>query len=303
MSPVRVVATAQLGPTSSAQTDTVARMVSLVERALASGVELVVFPELSLTPYFPARSCDVLEFSEASVPPERIASLIAAAAGRIDLVVPFAEHTAEGVYNTAALLARDGRELGRYRKMHIPGPRGSSASHHRGEKHCFRPGDLGFPAYQAAVGRVGMAICFDRRFPETFRCLALNGAELFAVGYNTSAGSGAREARVRLDAHELAIRSGAAANGIPLIAAGKAGVEDGIAYLGASSVISHTGEVLARASSDGDELVVAEVDLDTAAAYRDESPVRMDRRPEQYSAITRPVVATPELAGRSGRVV
>jgi len=287
---IRKVAAAQLGPASSDKAGTVARMVDLLDEAGRQGVEFVVFPELSLTPYFAGEILqDVASFAEESFPSEQTAPLIEAIRRhRITTVVPFAEATPDGLFNSAALIDGAGSELGRYRKMHIPGTVDVDPSKPFQilEKRYFKPGDLGFPAYDSPVGPVGMAICYDRRFPETFRCLGLSGAEIYAVVFNTPYNQAEDNARARsIESHELAVRCAAAYNGIPAIAAGKAGVEGGLPFIGASSVISHTGDVLARSASDGDDLVVAEIDFAAAAEARARLDLAANRRSDQYSAI------------------
>jgi predicted amidohydrolase len=284
-----LVAAAQLGPASPDRAGTVARMVDLIEAA--GGVQLLVFPELSLSPYFAASvSSDVLGFAEPSFPSATTSPLVAAIVrAGLTAVVPFAELTSDGLYNSSVVVGPDGSILGRYRKMHIPGT--TEPIEDRPfqilEKRYFRPGDLGFGVHPTPAGRVGTAICYDRRFPETYRCLALGGAEVLAIVFNTPYDRSEPGAQARaVEAHELAVRAGAVANGLPTIAAGKAGLEGELAFVGASSVISHTGEVLARASSDGDELVAAEIDLDAAAAERARYDNRANRRPDQYALLT-----------------
>jgi predicted amidohydrolase len=290
MNKILKVAAAQLGPASADKAGTVARMVSLLDQAGREGVEVVVFPELSLTPYFAVGILDdPASFAETSFPSAVTAPLIEAIRRHnITTVVPFAEATPAGLYNSAALLDGRGQELGRYRKMHIPGTVDPDPEqpHQNFEKRYFLQGDLGFPAYDSPAGPIGMAICYDRRFPETFRCLGLAGARLYAVVFNTGYDRTEDNGRSKsIEAHELAVRSAALYNGIPAIAAGKAGIEDGSPFIGASSVISHTGEVLARASSEDDELVVAELDLDDAAKARARMDHKTNRRPDQYAAI------------------
>jgi predicted amidohydrolase len=288
---VRKVAAAQLGPASSDKAETVARMVDLLDQAGRQGVEFVVFPELSVTPYFAGEiRADVASFAEKPFPSEQTAPLIEAIRRHhITTVVPFAEDTRDGLFNSAALIDGTGKELGRYRKMHIPGTVDVDPAKPFQilEKRYFKPGDLGFPAYDSPVGPVGMAICYDRRFPETFRCLGLSGAEIYAVVFNTPYNQAEDNARARsIEAHELAVRCAARYNGVPAIAAGKAGVEGGLPFIGASSVISHTGDVLARSTSDGDDLVVAEIDFAAAAEERARLDLANNRRTDQYSAIT-----------------
>lgn len=288
---VRTVAAAQLGPASEDKAKTVARMVDLLDEAGRQGVKFLVFPELSLTPYFAgAVREDAASFAEATFPSEETAPLIEAIKRNgITSVVPFAEAMPGGtLFNSAALVGADGTELGRYRKMHIPGTTDLVEGRPIQilEKRYFKPGDLGFPAYESEIGSVGMAICYDRRFPETFRCLALSGAEIYAVVFNTPYNDAEENAQARsIEAHELAVRAAARYNGLPAIAAGKAGVEGGLPFIGASSVISHTGDVLARSTSDGDDLVVAEVDFTAAGKARADLRLDINRRPDQYDAI------------------
>lgn len=294
------VAAAQLGPASPAKSDTISRIVALIDQAGAAGVELVVFPELALSPYFANKVRPFEEahsFAETEFPSAETAPIIEAVKrNKLTAVIPFAEKLPEGLYNSAALIAPDGTELGRYRKMHIPGSVEPDPTRKRQgfEKRYFLQGNLGFPAYESQVGNVGMAICYDRRFPETFRCLGLSGSEIYAVvfntGYDEDAPNGLQEG---IERHELAVRSAALYNGVPAICAGKAGVEEGKGYIGASSVISHTGEVLARSASDGDDLVVGELDLDAAAAARARLAHDVNRRPDEYVAIAKEYALTP----------
>jgi predicted amidohydrolase len=284
------VAAAQLGPAAPDKADTISRIVALIDEAGREGVQLVVFPELALSPYFATTvHDDVVSFAETAFPSAETAPIIEAIRrNNVTAVIPFAELTPEGLYNSAALLDGSGQELGRYRKMHIPGTVEPVPEKRRQgmEKRYFLPGNLGFPAHSSPVGEIGMAICYDRRFPETFRCLGLSGSKIYAVVFNTGYDETLPDGRERsIEAHELAVRSAALYNGIPAIAAGKAGVEDGNPFIGASSVISHTGEVLARASSEGDELVVADLDLDAAAEARARLDHQVNRRPDQYDAI------------------
>jgi predicted amidohydrolase len=286
------VAAAQLGPASSDKADTISRIVALIDQAGRKGVQFVVFPELALSPYFAATvHGDAASFAETSFPSAETAPIIEAIRrNNITTVIPFAEMTLEGLYNSAALLDGSGQELGRYRKMHIPGTVEPEPEKHRQslEKRYFRQGNLGFPAYTSPVGEIGMAICYDRRFPETFRCLGLSGSEIYAVVFNTGYDDTLPDGKESsIEAHELAVRSAALYNGIPAIAAGKAGIEDGNPFIGASSIISHTGEVLARAASEGDELVVADLDLGAAAEARERLDHQVNRRPDQYDAIAK----------------
>lgn len=288
-----IVAAAQLGPASATKADTVARIARLVAQAGAEGAALVVFPELALTPYFAAVvHDDPTPFFERELRSSETAPIFAAiAASGVEVVLPFAERSGAHGYNSAALIGAAG-EIGRYRKMHIPGhreplPDGSVTFM---EKRYFAPGNLGFPVFDAAVGRVGMLVCYDRTFPESYRCLALGGAEIIAIGHNspvepdaygTTAWGGDGQAAIE----ELPMRAGASANGVYVIAAGKVGSEGGMDYIGGSLVIGPGGEVLARATADGDQLALAEIDLEAARQVRARLNLEMNRRPDAYGII------------------
>ena len=167
---------------------TVARIVSLIKQAGAAGAELVVLPELSLSSYFAAEiHDDVSCFFEQEMPGDETAAIFAAAAGGTAVVLPFAELMGPMYFNSAVLVDPAGGEVGRFRKVHIPGytepaPDGSFRLY---EKRYFTSGDLGFPVYDSPVGKLSMLICADRRYPESYRCCAVAGAEVIAIGYNT----------------------------------------------------------------------------------------------------------------------
>ncbi|HLZ69876.1 MAG TPA: nitrilase-related carbon-nitrogen hydrolase [Dehalococcoidia bacterium] len=289
-----LAAAAQLGPASPSRAATVARIVSLITAAAGAGAELVVFPELALTPYFPAAiHDDVSRWFEQELPsPETWAIFEAAAQRRIAVMLPFAEQDGDARFMSAVLIDAHGKGAGRYRKNHIPGrvdpaPDGRDACY---EKRYFAPGDLGYPLYDSPVGKLGMLICYDLRFPESYRCCGLAGAELIGIGYNTDLGSeftGDRALELGQERHELPMRAGAAANGVYVIAAGKGGEEAGIRYLGGSCIIAPNGEIIARARGDGDELVMAKIDRERGRAIRERLNLAQNRRPEQYGILTR----------------
>jgi predicted amidohydrolase len=265
--------------------------VALIGQAHQAGVELLVFPELALSPYFAATVRDDAEaLAERTFPSAETQPIVdAVRAAGIVTVVPHAELTDGVLYNSCAVLDGDGSVLGRYRKSHIPGrvepdPDGGLTIR---EKLYFTPGDLGFPLYPSPAGGLGVGICYDRRFPEMYRCYALQGAGIIACCFNTPImeDQGATMASTQ-EAQELAVRGGAVANGLPIIAAGKAGIENGVRYSGGSCVIDHKGGFAARAGTDGDELVVADLDLAAAAKARARMDLEENRRPELYGLLT-----------------
>ena len=282
-----VVAAAQMGPASASKAAMVERMVSLVHDAGRSGVELLCFPELALTPYFCTMVREEYDhFFEAEMPsPETEPIFRAAKEAGIAIVFPYAEKDGDSYYNSAVVVNHAGDVVGKYRKVHIPGsvsPTGQRKPEIL-EKRYFTPGDLGFPVFQTAKARVGALICYDRRFPESFRCLGLEAAEIICSPYNTP-GSG-KPVEVGQAASELAIRAGAYANGCYAVAAGKAGVEGGEEFIGGSFIADPSGEVISKAVTTGDEAVIATLDLETVDEARRRWDFDTNRRPEMYGRI------------------
>ena len=202
MSRIVTVAAAQLGPIArdEPRANVVQRMIRLMREAAARGADLVVYPELALTTFFPRWLLDDAEvdaFFEAEMPgPETRPLFEEAASLGIAFHLGYAELAREGGkprrFNTAILVDNAGAIVGKYRKVHLPG----HAEHEPArefqhlEKRYFEVGNLGFPVWEALGGRVGMLICNDRRWPEAFRVLGLQGVELVLIGYNTPALNG-----------------------------------------------------------------------------------------------------------------
>ena len=282
------VAAAQLGPSSNTKEETVKRMVTLLEEAGQRNVELLTFSELSLTPYFATRVQESWQhLPEDSLPSPVTHPLFEAGRqARLHWILPYAERENGSVYNTAALINPDGEVVQKYRKAHIPGvvePRWEGLDIF--EKRYFTGGNLGFPVTTLPQNKVqlGTLICYDRRFSEVYRALALGGAELICIPYNTPTFGRPRE-----EGHETAevlLRAAAIENQLFIVAAGKAGVEDGAEYIGGSEIISPEGKVLAKAQTSGDELVVATIDLDTITEFKAKWDFMPDRRPEMYEAL------------------
>lgn len=283
-----IAAALQLGPASPTIADTTDRIEILIEAAAAQGVTLAALPELALTPYFAAAVQDVAPYSvvdDNKRALERIATK--AAACGMALSIPFAERDGNALFNSMAFVDTGGKRIGMFRKMHIPGqiepkPDGGFTIL---EKRYFQPGDLGFPAFDTGVAKVGGLICYDRRFPESYRSLASAGAEVILVGYNTPVSPGqtppATLAKVRR-ASEMAMRGGAYSTASYVVGAGKAGKEGGVTFIGGSLIIAPDGEIVARAKSMGDEVVAAEIDLGRVAALRKRWAFDVNRRPDAY---------------------
>ena len=298
MSRVLTVGAAQMGPIQLADTrpEVVERLVALLSSGAAAGCDLVVFPELTLTTFFPRWWVDDLSdadhFYETEMPgPDTRPLFDEARRLGVGFHLGYAELTSDGHrYNTAILVERDGSIVGRYRKVHLPGHSEYEpwrAFQHL-ERYYFEAGD-GFAVHGAFGGVVGMAICNDRRWPETYRVLGLQGCELALIGYNTPIHYAPDPDQDRLQGfhNRLVLQSGAYQNGMWVVGVAKSGEEEGCALLGESAIVAPSGEVMAQCSTDGDELVVAEADLDLCANYK-ETLFDFDRyrRPEVYGRIT-----------------
>lgn len=312
MSRELVVAAAQVGPVGrhDSRESVVDRLLELLGQAAAAGCQLVVFPELTLTTFFPRWDIsdpDELDsFFETEMPGPATKVLFDEARGLgIGFSLGFAELTADGHhYNSQILVERDGSVVATYRKIHIPGhedPEPWRRFQHL-ERRYFEPGPDGFGVWRCFGGVIGMMICNDRRWPESYRVMGLQGVELILCGYNTPIHYAPDPDQDRLQGFHnlLVMQSGAYQNGTWVVAAAKAGVEEGVAHLADSCIIAPSGELVAKAAGDGDELVVAPIDLDRGASYKatlfDFSRYRMI---EHYGLITsrRGAVAPPEEVG------
>jgi predicted amidohydrolase len=300
MSRFLTLAACQTGPIqrSASRQETVGRLVHLLERAAAAGAELAVFPEMALTTFFPRWQVDdpheVDAFYETEIP-GRLTQPLFDAARRLGIgfALGFAELAQDQGrkrrFNSMCLAGADGAVIGRFRKIHIPGSEAAEAgvTPHL-ERRYFEPGDLGFPVYSFRGVRIGMSLCNDRRWPETYRMLCLNGAQVVLIGYNTPVvlEEAPALAHLRMFHNHLPMQAGAYQNTLWVAAAAKAGLEDGQALIGGSCIIAPTGEMAALATSLEDDVVVHRADLDLIAVCR---RVNFDfaryRRPDQYALI------------------
>ena len=306
------VGVAQLGPIERrhGRRNAVARLLALMESAHARGCGLVVFPEAALTPFFPHWYMDdeaeIDSYFEREMPgPETRPLFERARSLGIGFYLGYCELDREGGrrrrFNTSILVERDGRMVGKYRKVHLPG----HADHRPGrayqnlEKRYFEPGNLGFPVWRAFGGVVGMCICNDRRWAETYRVMGLQGVEMILLGYNTPAvrvGGPAEAPHMAMFHHLLSCQAGAYQNATWVAAAAKAGTEEGVYQIGGSCIVTPAGEIVARALTDGDELVAADCDLDMGRNLKDTTfNFALHRRVEHYGLITqRAGVVPPE---------
>lgn len=276
----------------------VARMTDMLHQAAERGAAFVAFPELALTPFFPrtwfADRSEADRYFEEAMPSPDTAPLFEA--GRrlgVGFTFGFAERAGDRRYNSAILVAPDGSITGTYRKVHLPG----HADHRPDlpfqhlEKRYFDVGDTGFQAWASQGTRIGLCICNDRRWPETWRMLGLKGAELVALGYNTPAIDTDYDAPAHLTMfhHLLSLQAGAYQNGLWVLAAAKAGWEEGQKMMGGSCIIAPTGEIVAQAVTEGEELLVRDCNLDMCRLVRDHIfDFAAHRRPEHYGLIADP---------------
>ena len=268
--------------------ENIAKAERLVRTSAQQGAQVVLLPELFERPYFcQERNYDYYAYAQPVEENAAVQQLRPVAAElRVVLPVSFYERSGNVLYNSMAMIDADGSILGVYRKTHIPD------DHYYQEKFYFTPGDTGFRVFDTAYGRIGVGICWDQWFPETARCLALGGAEL--ILYPTAIGS---EPILDVDSmgHWRRVMQGhAAANLVPVAAANRIGVEtvlpsvanggqsSELRFYGSSFITDATGEIVAAASRDREEVLMAEFDLDEIAAERLAWGLYRDRRPECY---------------------
>lgn len=299
MSRIITVGAAQLGPIQREHTKTsaVERLIALMRQASSNGCDLVVFPELALTTFFPRWFVDNIteadHWYETSMPSPVTQPLFDEARRlSIGFSLGYAELTPDGHrFNTQILVEKDGSVVAKYHKVHIPGH-----EHHEpdrpfqhAERYYFEPGPEGFGVWKAFGARVGMMICNDRRWPETYRVMGLKGVEMILCGYNTPIHYVPDPSQDVLQGfhNALVMQSGAYQNGTWVVGVAKGGVEEGVDSLGQTCIVAPSGQIVAQAYTTGDELVVARCDLDWCARYKDTLfSFEKYRRPEIYGSIT-----------------
>jgi predicted amidohydrolase len=314
MARIVTVACAQLGPIarSDSRASVVARQLALMREARRHGCDLVVFPELALTTFFPRwyfdRQEDIDVFFERSMPgPDTQPLFDAARELGIAFYLGYAELAREEGrarhFNTAILVDKTGAIVGKYRKIHLPG----HAEHEPWrrfqhlEKRYFERGDLGFPVFRATLGEggaglFGMAICNDRRWPETYRVLGLQGVEMVLIGYNTPVHNPPAPEHDALSHfhNELVMCSGAYQNGTWVVGVAKAGCEEGVEQIGNSIIVAPSGEIVAACTTTGDELAIARCDLDLTKSYKNTTfNFARHREPGEYRMIVERKGAEP----------
>jgi len=309
MSRLLTVGAGQLGPIQRAdgRPQVVKRLLDLLHQAKAHGCDLVVFPELALTTFFPRwwmeDQAEIDVFFEREMPgPETRPLFEEAQRLGIGFCLGYAELADEGGmarrFNTSILVDAGGRIVGKYRKIHLPGHAEHEpwrAFQHL-EKRYFEVGDLGWRVWRAFGGLLGMCICNDRRWPETYRVMGLQGVEMVLLGYNTPVHHPpAPEHDLLGNFHnQLSMQAGAYQNGTWVVGVAKCGREEGCDMIGQSQIIAPSGETVAMCTTLGDELCVARCDLDLTRSYKETTfNFARHRRPEHYRLIVDRTGAIP----------
>ena len=295
------LAAAQMGPISRSEdrASVVARLLAMMRQAKAMGADVVAYPEATLTAFFPhwftEDEAEVDAWFEREMPGPQTQPLFDEARRlAIGFHLGYCELDFSAGrkrrFNTSILVDSSGTVIGKYRKIHLPG----HSDHRPGtpfqnlEKRYFEVGDLGFGVWRAYGGVAGMIICNDRRWPESYRVLGLQGVDMVFCGYNTPVHHPAAPDHDRLGQfhNELSMQSGAYQNSTWVVGIAKAGMEEGVDMIAGSCIIAPNGEIVARATSADDEVIVARCDLDLGRSYRETTfNMAIHRRPEHYRMI------------------
>jgi N-carbamoyl-D-amino-acid hydrolase len=299
MSRIINIAAAQMGPIQKDhnRAQVVERLILLLQQAASAGSQLVVFPELALTTFFPRWFVDDIteadHWYETQMPSPVTQPLFDEARRlKIGFCLGYAELTPEGHrFNTQILVDQSGATVAKYRKVHIPGHEHNEPGRpfQHAERYYFEPSSEGFGVWNAFGARVGMMICNDRRWPESYRVMGLQGVELILCGYNTPIHYVPDPSQDILQGfhNALVMQSGAYQNGSWVVGVAKGGVEEGVDSLGQSMIVAPSGQIVAQAFTTGDELLTARCDLDWCKRYT-QTLFDFDRyrRPEVYGRIT-----------------
>jgi predicted amidohydrolase len=299
MSRIVTVGAAQMGPIQKDHTrkEVIERLITLLRQGHQAGCDLVVFPELALTTFFPRWFIDDItqadHWYETEMPSPVTQPLFDEAKKlKIGFCLGYAELTTDGHrFNTQILVERDGSIVAKYRKVHIPGHEHNEPDRpfQHAERYYFEPSMEGFGVWNAFDGRIGMMICNDRRWPESYRVMGLQGVEMILCGYNTPIHYVPDPSQDILQGfhNSLVMQSGAYQNGSWVIGVAKGGVEEGVDSLGQSMIVAPSGQIVAQAFTTGDELIFARCDLDWCAKYTGTLfDFERYRRPEVYGRIT-----------------
>ena len=293
------LAVAQMGPVHLADTRerVVQRLLAMLREAKGRGAEFVVFPELALTTFFPrywmTAQEEIDRFFERDMPNAATKPLFdeakeARASGSI-WATRSSPPTATGSTRRSSSTAQ-GSLVGRYRKIHLPGhaDHKPAAPFQHLEKRYFDVGNEGFKVWQTMGTKIGMCICNDRRWPETFRVMGLQGAELVVLGFNTPSLNihWPEPPHLRMFTHLLLLQAHAHENALWVGAAAKCGAEDGFHMIGGSCIVAPSGEIAAQSMTEDDEVIAVNCDLALGDTFREHVfNFAKHRRPEHYRLI------------------
>jgi beta-ureidopropionase len=257
--------------------ENVNRAFRMMADAKKAGAELIVFPEMSVDPFFPQYRADKRYFDWGTPVPGPLTARFQEQSAALGLatVVNLFERAAPGRYfDCSPVFSIDGEYVGKQRMTHILEGPGYN------ERYYYWEGDSGYPVFDVGPVRIGVAICYDRHFPEGMRALALGGAELIVVPTATA----------RLEAQfqavwEIEMQAAAVANGLFVAVANRAGTDDTLSFFGHSFAVDPYGQVVARAPEDDVALLVVDLDLDLIEEARRDMPFLRDRRPDTYGGL------------------
>lgn len=268
----------------SDKTQNINKAETFVREAAKNGATLVLLQELFETPYFCQKELPEIYDYASEVENNEAIIRFTKVAAELGVVIPvsFYEKRNNAHFNSVAMIDADGKNLGIYRKSHIPDGPGYE------EKFYFSPGDTGFKVFKTKIGKIGVGICWDQWFPETARCLTLMGAEILL--YPTAIGSEPTDDTIDSKDHwQMCMTGHAACNLIPVVAANRVGKEtmgdSEITFYGSSFIADPHGKIVAQANRSDECIIYAEFDLDAVSRQRVEWSVFRDRRPELYKAI------------------
>ncbi len=280
------LAAAQTGPVLSDDwRESVPAACAMIGEAARRQVDILCFSELFMTPFFPNRLTHDFDRYFVELPEPALQPVFQAAADhKMALLFPFGEKNGRHYYNSCLVVDRNGRHLGIYRKTHIPAILPSALAGGTGsyEKFYFSPGTE-FPVFQLCGTKIGVQICYDRKYPEGSRLLALQGAEIIFMPICAATYG---ETALRGNTWDVPLQARAYENGVFVVAVNRAGDEHGRKHIGRSMIVDPVGaEMIAIASNDRPELLVATVDLDNVAKAQTSLPWWRDRRPELYAQL------------------
>jgi len=263
------------------QRHNVARVAELIREAAGRGAKIVLAPELFEGPYFPQRKNEAARSLAMSAEGHPTLETMRGLAEELGVVLPvsFYERDGDCRFNSLAMIDAGGRTLGIYRKTHIPDGPGYE------EKFYFHPGDTGFQAWPTRHGLLGVGVCWDQWFPECARAMALLGAEalLYPTAIGTEPATPEEDSR---DPWRRVMIGHAVANAVPVAAANRIGVEDGLTFYGGSFVCDHRGEILVELGPEEEGVGLATIDRGILKRYRANWNFLADRRPKLYGTLT-----------------